>query len=621
MRPRTPLLLLVFLSLTLALWWGLRQPSPDAVAPPTPSPEAALPIWEQWTEIFVVEEVIQHLSHRLRGGHSAMRTGHFPTAQDLFGDVVTSRDLGRATGWSPVRDLPARLAVQGQLWEPAAEPRRQPRGDLELWSPFFGALDRIDEVTHEALDGRFVDSFERTGFELLVRFRFRGQSGDGALVISEADARIHWSFEEIDSGQPSWRITGWSSEGAKARRAGATWFAEVLDELIQDPELRTRARNSLHQSYVRDLLADPVGFRRPHERFELIAHDRHPALAVVDIDSDGWDDLYVMMRWGTNMLLRNLEGRGFRDVAPELGLDIENHTTSAVFLDFDNDGDLDAFLGRSLARSQLLMNEGGRFVDRSVRCGAPLPMLVSAVSAADYNRDGLLDLYLSTYAAVSGPDYDPELPPIPQYDQANSDEHPVKNSRGPANLLLRNEGGGRLVRAPADTGAQVHRHTYQASWSDFDADGDPDLYLANDYAPNTFLRNRGDGTFEDATEQTRTSNYGFGMGASWGDYDNDGRIDLYVSNMFSTPGKRITDQLRGLDPNLAKMTHGNLLFRSLGSSFETVSGLEPPALLVQRTGWSWGAQFVDVDNDTFLDIVVPNGYFTAPEEFEQPVDT
>ena len=113
---------------------------------------------------------------------------------------------------------------------------------------------------------------------------------------------------------------------------------------------------------------------------------------------------------------------------------------------------------------------------------------------------------------------------------------------------------------------------------------------------------------------------GFGMGASWGDYDNDGRLDLYVSNMFSKAGRRIMSQLPDIDPRFRRSAEGNLLFRNQGERFDLVSGVEPPHLTVAQAGWSWGGQFTDVDNDGFLDIYVTSGYYTAPAEVDAQVD-
>ena len=112
------------------------------------------------------------------------------------------------------------------------------------------------------------------------------------------------------------------------------------------------------------------------------------------------------------------------------------------------------------------------------------------------------------------------------------------------------------------------------------------------------------------------------MGASWGDYDNDGSQDLYVSNMFSKAGQRITSRVaKEINNNYIQSAAGNYLYRqSAPGKFDLVSGLEKPKLQVANGGWSWGGQFADFNNDGFLDIYTLSGYFTAPPGLASEVD-
>ncbi len=187
-------------------------------------------------------------------------------------------------------------------------------------------------------------------------------------------------------------------------------------------------------------------------------------------------------------------------------------------------------------------------------------------------------------------------------------------------MLLHNEGGGAFSVVEDPGPLKMFKNTYQTTWADIDGDGDQDAYVANDFAPNHLIRNDGSGVFVDITAETATADLGFGMGASWGDYDEDGDQDLYVSNMFSKAGTRITEQLADLDPRFASMARGNSLFANGPSEWEKVSGYEKPKLLVERAGWGWGSQFVDVDNDGYLDLYALSGYYTAPPEVELPID-
>ena len=201
-----------------------------------------------------------------------------------------------------------------------------------------------------------------------------------------------------------------------------------------------------------------------------------------------------------------------------------------------------------------------------------------------------------------------------------SDENHVMTNRfGPPNVLLRNQGGGRFARVE-NTALKLFKNTYQATWADYDNDGDMDVYVVSDFAPNNLYRNDGAGGFTDVTDETGTADIGFGMGASWGDFDEDGLLDLYVTNMHSKAGLRITAQLDEVDPNFGRMARGNTLFRNKASGFERVSSLERPGLLVEKAGWGWGSQFVDLDNDSDLDIYALSGYYTAPSVVELPTD-
>ncbi len=113
---------------------------------------------------------------------------------------------------------------------------------------------------------------------------------------------------------------------------------------------------------------------------------------------------------------------------------------------------------------------------------------------------------------------------------------------------------------------------------------------------------------------------GFGMGASWADYDLDGDYDLYVSNMYSKAGKRITHQIEGLDERFYRMASGNRLFRNDGAKFTLVREETSDVSVAGKAGWSWGGQFGDFDNDGRQDLYVCSGFFTAPEKFASTVD-
>jgi hypothetical protein len=209
--------------------------------------------------------------------------------------------------------------------------------------------------------------------------------------------------------------------------------------------------------------------------------------------------------------------------------------------------------------------------------------------------------------------------------EANSGNDPrfpnLLNQIGPPNILYVNRGKGRFEIAEESSQLGIWRNSLQATWADYDEDGDPDVFIANDWAPDNLFRNDGESGFTDVTKEAGITEFGFAMGATWGDYDNDGLQDLYVSNMYSKAGDRITNRVPGIAEIYKQSAAGNYLYRQRADHrFEVVSGNKPPALAVTKAGWSWGGQFADFDNDGFLDLYVLSGYFTAPKAVSSELD-
>ena len=339
-----------------------------------------------------------------------------------------------------------------------------------------------------------------------------------------------------------------------------------------------------------------------------------------------------MARWGRNQLFRNQGNGTFVEFAEQMGLGLDGLCTAAIFGDFDNDDDADVFIGRWLEPSLYFVNMDGQFVDRSASLVEPrLPALVTSVAAADYDGDGLLDVYFSTYAPsfrdLSDQQAAARFLPVADVNElfrrfSDLDETAMfLDSVGPPNVLLKNQGQGRFGPSPHRESVAQWHNTFQSTWADYDGDGDPDLYIANDFAPDCLFRNDGEDGFTDVTRQLGgDAMLGFGMGASFGDYDQDGHQDLYVSNMYSKAGMRIVSRIPGLYGRFLRAAEGNRLFRFDGDMFQLMSGTNPTALAVTKADWSWGGQFVDVDNNGFLDIYVASGYYSAPSKVACDID-
>jgi tetratricopeptide (TPR) repeat protein/peroxiredoxin len=160
------------------------------------------------------------------------------------------------------------------------------------------------------------------------------------------------------------------------------------------------------------------------------------------------------------------------------------------------------------------------------------------------------------------------------------------------------------------------RYSFCCGWTDYNQDGWPDLYVVNDFGRKNLYRNNGDGTFTDVASQAGVEDVGAGMGVCWFDYDNDGREDLYVADMWTAAGERVSAQAIFKPDTPAdirafyhKHAMGNSLFHNEGNAFEdrTKAG----GVGVGR--WSWSSDAWDFDHDGFLDLYIANGMVSGPQ--------
>lgn len=591
-------------------------------------------------QIVSSEELILQLTPSLRNLNRSVLNLQLPDhyGSSLFADQVTIHDLD--PDGSPEQERAGSdggIHVQLAHWKVSKSSQVSTPAKLRMWEPLLQDVDYFRRAKFYIIRGE-VDPGDNGLFDADVGFSGVALLRDGRWQGVKAKQHVRWRLVG-DGDAGDWLIDTWQLKKLETSHSEQMLFTEVAEQVLPRRADRQNAlisaQDDLVISHVR---SGEVRLPTPAHRkyFAITAGMQHPALSVVDIDRDGWDDLYLMTRYQRNQLLHNRGDGTFVDIAPSLGLDVEGVSTGAVFADFDNDGDADLMLGRTLERSRYFINEGGRFVDCSEsHVAEPLPYLVTSASAADYNGDGLLDVYLCTYAFPADGkkkvhDWaNKMLPPdqaryvIGLYDDEQFGYHRFINSIGPPNVLLVNRGEGRFEVAPESKQLAQWLNSFQATWSDFDNDGDPDLYVSNDFASDFLFRNDRAAGFKDITlEAGGEEMAGFGMGASWGDYDNDGHQDLYISNMYSKAGLRITAQVGDLDPRFRRSADGNRLFRNRGGGkFQLVSGEEPGSMQVVKAGWSWGGQFMDIDNDGFLDMYVTSGYRTAPEAIAIPVDT
>ena len=448
----------------------------------------------------------------------------------------------------------------------------------------------------------------------LVEFKMIGSSrADSESDVAAIDVRVELGGEAVSGGLLSllgpmkmrWRRDdgAWQPVAAEVGelrevRADRPYFQEITDQVFGGiPSFEKQLSRGLDD--WRGSLDAALG----------VTVYGHQGVSLGDVDGDGLDDLYISQPGGLpNLLYRNQGDGTFADITAESGVDVLDDTSMALFADLDNDGDQDLVLIG--AQPMLFRNDGrGRF-SYDARSGLrPSPDragLYTGAALADYDLDGDLDLYVCSYDFwQAGAEYDA---PTPYYDATN----------GPPNLLFRNRGDGSFEDVTDAAGLMENndRFSFAAAWGDYDDDGDPDLYVANDFGRNNLYRNNGDGTFSDVAPAAGVEDLGAGMSAAWGDYDNDGDLDLYVSNMWSSAGQRLTfnpqfEQVASSEEirkSFQRQARGNSLFRNGGDgAFTEIS--EEAGVTMGR--WAWSSDFVDFDSDGWLDIFVQNGYITG----------
>jgi hypothetical protein len=323
------------------------------------------------------------------------------------------------------------------------------------------------------------------------------------------------------------------------------------------------------------------------------------AVSVADYDRDGWQDFYVTNSGeGTlNRLYRNQGNDTFADVAGEVGLADVNRDDAGVSMgagwgDYDNDGWEDLLLYR-FGRPELFRNEEGRrFVPVGEAAGLPRHVNAGTATWLDYDRDGLLDLFIAGYWPDGVDLWRLETTRI----MPESFEYARNGGRS---YLLRNAGDGRFEDVTEAMGVMSTRWTLAVVAADLSDDGYQDLFLANDYGVSELFVNRGGRGFEEAGERTGVGRSPkSGMNAALGDVFNDGRLAIYKTNI-SEPGQLV----QGNDLWIPSAAVGGALeYEDLASS-----------LGVRLGGWSWGAQFGDLNNDGALDLYLANGYVSSGE--------
>ena len=396
-----------------------------------------------------------------------------------------------------------------------------------------------------------------------------------------------------------WQIVKWTAASHVVSRARHPIFNEVTASAL--------GRND---SFRRQLTIALDPWMATFDSVLTRDSNGHHGVSVGDADGDGLDDLYVAQPAGLpNRLYRNRGDSTFEDITDQAGVGVLDDTAESLFADIDNDGDQDLVLATA-TRPLLFLNDGkGHFtpVPDAFTFAKPLQGVVTSITMADYDRDGFLDLYLCVYSYFFGAGEDKAGTPAPYYDARN----------GPPGVLFRNDGHGRFVEVTKEAGLDTgnDRYHFAAAWGDYDGDGWPDLLVANDFGTKNLYHNLGrrNGTvmFEDVASSAGVLDHGAGMSATFFDYDNDGRLDIYTGNMWSAPGLRVTSAptfMPDATPEVRALyrhhVRGNSLLRNLGDGRFEDRTLDAHA---QMGRWAWSSDALDFDSDGWDDLYIVNG--------------
>jgi tetratricopeptide (TPR) repeat protein len=465
--------------------------------------------------------------------------------------------------------------------------------ELATWVRDFRSIDTV-ELEIVAIE---VTAGANPDVHTTVRFDLAGVAAAGGRVERSGHWRMRWQR----GSDPHWRVREWTTVDQLRSHAAIPVFVEA-----------TNGAFGANESFRRQLVAGLDEWLTHLDASFASGGMGHHGVSAGDADGDGLDDLFVCQPAGLpDRLLRNNGDGTFTDVTTDAGLAVLDSTSQAIFADVENDGDQDLLL---VTRSEplLFVNDGkGHFTRASdaFRFAQPVRGTLTSVSVADYDRDGFLDVYLCTYAYVIGASEDKTGPPSPYHDATN----------GPPNVLLRNDGHGRFQEVTRDVGLDENndRFSFAAAWADYDEDGWPDLLVANDFGRKNLYRlglTNGAPRFTDVAAAAGVEDYGAGMSATLLDYDNDGHLDVYTGNMWTSAGLRITGE-PGFKPDAPqdvrdlyhRHARGNSLFRNRGDgTFEDVT----LGARAEYGRWAWSSDAFDFDNDGWQDLYIANGMFT-----------
>ena len=345
------------------------------------------------------------------------------------------------------------------------------------------------------------------------------------------------------------------------------------------------------------------------KNYQKAHYDHGNGIAVADVDGDGLYDIYFLSQTGGNELWKNMGGGKFKNITEEAGVGVPGRiSVTASFADIDNDGDPDLFVTTVRGGNLLFENDGhGHFHDITAEAGVGAAGHSSGAFFFDYDHDGLLDLLVCNVGKYTGEEKGAQGEYLALSDAFSGHMFP---ERYEFPVLYKNLGHNRFKDVSAEAGLKPVGWAGDATFTDLNGDGWPEIYFLNMMGANHFYENHGGKFIEKTKDYFPRTSWG-AMGIKFFDYDNDGRLDLFVtdmhSDMWTQVGPQDEKKKASTPPSedflmgpAGSFVFGNSLYHNLGGGkFEEVSD----AMGVENY-WPWGPSIGDLNADGWEDIFI-----------------
>ncbi|YCM45240.1 FG-GAP-like repeat-containing protein [Verrucomicrobiaceae bacterium 227] len=536
-----------------------------------------------------------------------MQTAEKAKLQAQFGD---HEDLKLVTfSVDPEHDTPAVLAAYGARHGAEFEQWKfltGKRGDLWNLSANGFKLEVAEDAMNSTMPILHSSDFALVDRKGRIRGIYDGLSGEGrGLLVADLQKllgeTVSGSNEQVvyekvyhpaEIENPPWMKSRKLLQEAGSRRLEA-FHDFKFEDVVESTGITFKNR-----------IVDDAG-----KLYKAVHYDHGNGIAVADVDGDGLLDLYFSTQIGSNELWRNLGDGKFENITtPTIELS-DKIGVSASFADTDNDGDPDLFVTSVKGGNQFFRNDGeGRFMDLTDEAGLGYVGHSSSGVFFDYDQDGLLDLFLCNVGK-----YTTDERGAGGYCVGFSDAfegHKEGKGRAEQSVLYRNAGGNRFEDVSRKTGLVDESWSGDAAPFDYDGDGWMDLYVLSMQGNDEIYRNVAGERFEKVGRKVFPKTSWGAMGIQIFDFDNDGRQDVFVTDMHS-------DMSQGVGPNQEKekadiqwgeemlltggtSLFGNSFYRSLGEGrFEEISDK-----VGAENYWPWGLSAGDLNADGFTDVFI-----------------